>query len=67
MSTVDTMLSSHSVQLQVPAPPAFFAESNCLSNMASEWSSTTTDHQASIRSGRDSINGVSITELEPRL
>ncbi|CAO2842643.1 unnamed protein product [Amaranthus hypochondriacus] len=66
MSTVDIMLSSNSVQLQEPAPPAFFAESNCLSNMASEWSYTTTDHQASIRSGRDSINGVSITELEPR-
>ncbi|CAO2842640.1 unnamed protein product [Amaranthus hypochondriacus] len=61
MSTVDIMLSSNSVQLQVPAQPAFFAES-----MVSKRCSTTTDHQEDVGSGIVSINGVTITELEPR-
>ena len=61
MSSVGIMLSSHTLALPVPSPPAYYVESN---NARSN-----EPLQGSISSGRSiggSVNGVSITELHPR-
>lgn len=69
MSEVDVMLSTNSVTLEAPLPPAFCTDSQSLPNMLLEWSTTT---KSSIRSSEGgsvngvSINGVSITQLHPR-
>ncbi|KAJ8424047.1 hypothetical protein Cgig2_000259 [Carnegiea gigantea] len=61
MSSVGIMLSSHTLALPVPSPPAYYVESN---NARSN-----EPLQGSISSGRSiggSVNAVSITELHPR-
>lgn len=65
MSSIDLMLSSNSVSLQLPAEPAFYTDNSCLPNMLLNWNSTTTD-ESSVRSVGGSINGVTITDMHPR-
>lgn len=65
MSSIDLMLSSNSVTLEVPSQPAFYSESKRLPNMISNWSSAISDESSS-KSAIVSINDVSITELHPR-
>jgi len=61
MSSVDVMLSSHTVALPVPSPPAYYVESNN-ARTDEPWQGST----SSRRSIGGSVNGVSITELHPR-
>ena len=65
MSSIDLMLSSNSVELEVPSQPAFYTESKSLPNMLSNWSYPISDESSS-KTAIVSINDFSITELHPR-
>ncbi|XP_021719467.1 uncharacterized protein LOC110687158 [Chenopodium quinoa] len=62
MSSVELMLSSSSVSLQVPSQPAFFTRSHTISNATSQG----TSGQSTSRMSACSINEVSMTEIYPR-
>ncbi|KAL2926815.1 Cysteine-rich receptor-like protein kinase 8 [Bienertia sinuspersici] len=62
MSSIDLMLSSNSDILEVPLQPAFFMN-NRLPSMLSQWNN---DTQSTNTSGGGSINGVTISEIQPR-
>ncbi|KAL9236661.1 hypothetical protein vseg_011301 [Gypsophila vaccaria] len=64
MSSVDMMLSSESVSLQVPSQPAFFTRRNASSNEPSHGS--TSDQSTNTSTIKYSINEVTMTQLHPR-
>ncbi|XP_027364918.1 putative receptor-like protein kinase At4g00960 isoform X1 [Abrus precatorius] len=57
MATIALMLNSHSLSLPVPSEPAFFMDRDEYSSRPSE---------SPIKSDKESVNEVSITELYPR-
>ncbi|KAG9454221.1 hypothetical protein H6P81_007125 [Aristolochia fimbriata] len=63
MSTVVLMLSSHSVTLPVPSPPAFFVGKSGLGKQTMSW---TESSQSTPRTTPNSVNEMTISELDPR-